>query len=174
MNSFSPFFTLPGLLSVLSNRGSDVALQNVDTGSPEPVWTSSLFHVVVTGTVLPGCLLVVLLLNDVLCSEHTPKPIYRVFQTLKRPFNDFLSLEDLEGPVGEPVVIPIWKQRTLASGAAFVSIGWAAYVAYTESVHSPTDARSVEAIVNFVSWVSVKFASQVVFVNNAMISLTFF
>ena len=53
MNSFSPFFTLSGLLSVLSNRGSDVALQNVDAGSPEPVWTSSLFHVVVSALSIP-------------------------------------------------------------------------------------------------------------------------
>ncbi|KAK7682642.1 hypothetical protein QCA50_014442 [Cerrena zonata] len=152
MDTLGLVLTLPALLGLLSNKSNDVALQNVGLGSPEPIWTSSLFHVVVAGTVLPAFVVLLLSLDDLLSSEQIPKPLCRAFQTLKRPFNDFLSLEDLEGPLGDPVAVPIWKQRVLASGSAFVSVGWAAYVAFTESVYSATDARTIQAIVSFISW----------------------
>ncbi|CAL1717117.1 unnamed protein product [Somion occarium] len=118
-------------------------------GSPdsrEGFWTSPFLRSTLLGTIFPGFLAMLMLCYDVFTSVHNHKPLRAFLRSVKAPFTNFLSLDDLEGPHGRCVVVPLWKTRLLATLSALVSVGWVAFAAFSEFVYGPTDARSVQAI----------------------------
>ncbi|KAI0950790.1 hypothetical protein AcW1_008002 [Taiwanofungus camphoratus] len=117
---------------------------------PEQPWLSLYFRVMVLGTFLPACVGLLILCYDLLSTFRYPKPVQRAFRTLTSPFRDFLTLDDLEGPIGCAAPTVVWKSRVLAVGAALASVAWLAVFAYAEIV-GDTAYRTL-AIVGTITW----------------------
>ena len=101
--------------------------------------------------VLPGLIILVMLIYDFLSSIHQPKSFRIALSSLASPFQNFLTIDDLED-VDTIRPRPVWKIRTLSFLALANSVGWVAYFVYTCVVQE--DALASEALIASLAWVS--------------------
>lgn len=117
------------------------------------VWISPTTRLVFLGTILPGAVILLTLLFDVLASLPWPKAFRRLGRKLCSPFKDFLTLDDLNSVPGPPQVPPAWKLRTLVVLSTLDAAGWAAVVTYGLLAGDVTGTKSVRGVVNLLAWV---------------------
>ena len=105
----------------------------------------------ILGAVLPGLIILVTLIYDFLSSIHLPKSFRITLSSLASPFQNFLTIDDLED-VDTIRPRPVWKIRTLSFLALANSVGWVAYFVYTCVVQE--NALASEALIASLAWVS--------------------
>ncbi|KAJ3554652.1 hypothetical protein NM688_g2996 [Phlebia brevispora] len=108
-------------------------------------------------TFLPGCVAAATLCYDLLCCQVAQncysKAILHLFRTVKRPFRDFLTLDDLEDKPGPVVVSPLWKHRTLVALSAIQAAWWAAVLSFRLISGSEDGVLSIAgAMSGLVAW----------------------
>jgi hypothetical protein len=86
-----------------------------------------------------------------LSSIHLPKSFRITLSSLASPFQNFLTIDDLED-VDTIRPRPIWKIRTLSFLALANSVGWVAYFVYTCVVQE--NPLASEALIASLAWVS--------------------
>jgi hypothetical protein len=105
----------------------------------------------ILGAVLPGLIILVTLIYDFSSSIHLPKSFKIVLSSLASPFQNFLTLDDLED-VDTVRPRPVWKIRILSFLALANSVGWVAYFVYTCVIQE--NALASEALIASLAWVS--------------------
>ena len=113
----------PGLLHPSNGTNGDYS-GGFDT------WVPPFVRVVLLGTILPGVVVLLTLLWDVLSRISWPKPLRNVGRRLWSPFRDFLTLDDLTTELGPAQTPPAWKNRTLVALSSLEAATWAALLAY--------------------------------------------
>jgi hypothetical protein len=117
----------------------------------EHPWLSAHYRALVLGTLLPVIIVLVKLIYDCFSAISLPKPLQTLHHTLSRPFQNFLNLEDLEGPVDCTVSGSLWKSRTLAGLALVESAGWLGCFAYAAVLKDSVYAT--QSLVTCITWV---------------------
>lgn len=72
---------------------------------------------------------------------------------ITRPFQNFLTLDNLKTEVAVPVLVPLWKKRVLASLAFLEAAIWLASFSATILVQNVEESR--EDLVLLLAWVRV-------------------
>jgi hypothetical protein len=101
--------------------------------------------------ILPGSIIFVTIIYDVLSTIHFPKSCRTTLSSLASPFQNFVTVDDLEN-VNAALPLAVWKARTLSFLALGNSLGWMAYFVYACVVQDNIPA--VEALSVSVTWVS--------------------
>jgi len=117
----------------------------------EHPWLSAHYRALVLGTLLPVIIVLVKLIYDCFSAISLPKPLQTLHHALSRPFQNFLNLEDLEGPVDCTVSGSLWKSRTLAGLALVESAGWLGCFAYAAVLKDSVYAT--QSLVTCITWV---------------------
>lgn len=129
------------------------AVQTVDGTNRQILW---LF----LWTFLPSGIALWAVVYDLLCSrflrQYYPKTLIWLFNALRSPFTDFLSLDDLQDELGPVLSPPVWKHRLLVSLAVVQAWVWAAVAAYSWIVGEDgwwkSSAPAAGALLGWVSW----------------------
>lgn len=118
-------------------------------------WISPTTRVVFLGTILPGAVILLTLLFDLLARIHWPKALRRLGSKIRSPFVDFITLDELKSELGPTLTPPAWKPRTLVVLSTLQAAGWAAVLAYGFLAGDVDSIRLVRDAVGLLSWVSV-------------------
>lgn len=103
------------------------------------------------GTLIPASIILLTAFYDVVSVLSFPPAFRNALRALASPFHNFLTLDDVEGPVARPCKTPPWKIRTLVALACIESVGWLSYFAYALAVAET--ASVVQGAVAFFAWV---------------------
>jgi hypothetical protein len=101
---------------------------------------------------LPGVIIFVALLHDLVSSVSLPKFVRAVFRWLSSPFRNFLTLEDLLDPVDLTLRYSKAKNRFLVGLASILFVSWMGYLIF--SVYLDNHGNAVKPMIQSVSWVS--------------------
>ncbi len=97
---------------------------------------------------IPCSIILLALVHDFL--QYVQEYIPSVFT---RPFQNFLTLDDLKSEAAVPVLVPLWKKRVLASLAFLEAAIWLASFSFTILVQNVGESR--EDLVLLLAWVRV-------------------
>ena len=84
---------------------------------------------------LLAALLVYTVTYDVLSKLVLPKRLQRLTRRVTSPFRNFLTVEDIDGPVSEPSHLPLFTSRVLTSAACLQAFGWFSALLYGVILH---------------------------------------
>jgi hypothetical protein len=105
----------------------------------------------VLGALLPGLIIIVTVTYDFLSTIYLPKIFRTALSSLASPFQNFLTIDDLED-VDTTRPRPVWKIQTLSFLALTNSVGWLVYFVYACVVQE--NILAAETLIASVTWVS--------------------
>src|SRR5271154_7001287 len=103
--------------------------------SQEHGWLSLDNRQILLGAILPSSVLLLTLIYDLLSTIQCVKGFDITKVALLSPFQNFLKLEDLEGPLGDTISVPPWKTRALVVASAVESGRWLTFFVYAIVTH---------------------------------------
>jgi hypothetical protein len=103
------------------------------------------------GTLLPGIISLIMLVCYFAGAVSFPKSLRTVLQRLYAPFQNFITLDDLEDPVDVPAPLAVWKARVLVVLALVAAVSWFADFVYASISGDPIYA--MQASVAIITWV---------------------
>lgn len=126
------------------------AMSSLD--GPWTPWSPSL-RLLFLGTILPAAIVLFTLFYDLVCFIPWPTPVKALWNVLKSPFRDFLTIDDLETELGPTQTPPTWKARVLVVFSALETAVWAAFLAYELFAGDETKFVLGRAAVSVAAWV---------------------
>ena len=104
---------------------------------------------------LPGAIIFVALLHDLVSSIPQPTFVRAVFRWLSSPFRNFLTLEDLPEPVDLSPKCLKAKNRLLVGLASILLVCWMSCLVFR--VYMDDHVSAMKPMVQSVSWVSLLY-----------------
>ncbi len=91
------------------------------------------------------------LIHDATSRLHLPKALNIAAASISAPFRNFLTLQDVEGPVDTPAIPSPLKVRTMSCLAFLQAAGWLGSLTYSAVLHDASHV--VFSVVTAASWV---------------------
>ncbi|KAF8921944.1 pleiotropic drug resistance ABC transporter [Mucidula mucida] len=95
------------------------------------------------------------LIHDATSRLHLPKALNIAAASISAPFRNFLTLQDVEGPVDTPAIPSPLKVRTMSCLAFLQAAGWLGSLTYSAVLHDASHV--VFSVVTAASWTYILF-----------------
>jgi hypothetical protein len=112
----------------------------------------SMWEVREVGTAVPAVIIITALLLDIRSLIYCPRFLKNVYHGVSRPFQNFMTLDDLLEPVGPTAKVSVSKVRILMALSILSSVGWLGCFAF--GFYTSDTSFTMRSFVFSICWVS--------------------